>query len=135
LSGPLLDRFDLRVAVNRPDVTELLDGGPGESTAEVAARVAAARSAAIARSGGLNAGLDEHGLSEFAPLDAAAERCIRDEMELGRLTGRGYHRVRRVARTLADLAGVASGPIEEHHVVAALSMRARVGLSAVGAST
>ncbi len=134
LSGPLLDRFDLRVAVNRPDVTDLLDGQPGESTAEVAARVGAARSAAITRSGGLNADLDEHGLAEFAPLDAAAERCIRNEMELGRLTGRGYHRIRRVARTLADLAGAAAGPIDECHVVAALSMRARVGLSAVGAA-
>lgn len=134
LSGPLLDRFDLRVAVNRPDVTDLLDGAPGESTADVAARVHAARAAAIARSGGLNAELDEHGLNEFAPLDAAAERCIRSEMELGRLTGRGYHRVRRVARTLADLAGGVDRAIEEGDIVAALTMRARVGLSAVGAA-
>lgn len=134
LSGPLLDRFDLRVAVNRPDVTELLDGQPGESTADVAARVGAARTAAAVRSGGLNAELDEQGLNEFAPLDPDAERCIRREMELGRLTGRGYHRVRRVARTLADLAGRVDAPISEHDVVRALSMRARVGLSAVGAA-
>ena len=132
LSGPLLDRFDLRVAVNRPDVTELLDGEPGESTAEVAARVHAARAAAIARGGGLNAELDEHGLNEFAPLDPAADRCIRTEMERGRLTGRGYHRIRRVARTLADLAGGVDRPIEEGDVAAALGMRARVGLSVVG---
>ena len=55
-------------------------------------------------------------------------------MELGRLTGRGYHRVRRVARTLADLAGRVDAPIRERDIVAALSMRARVGLSAVGAA-
>jgi magnesium chelatase family protein len=134
LSGPLLDRFDLRVAVNRPDVADLLGGEPGESTADVAARVHLARSAAAGRSGGLNAELDEHGLNEFAPLEAAAERCIRAEMERGRLTGRGYHRIRRVARTLADLAGRADGPIDEGDVTTALTMRARVGLSAVGAA-
>jgi magnesium chelatase family protein len=134
LSGPLLDRFDLRVAVNRPDVTDLLDGQPGESTAEVAARVARARSASISRSGGLNAELDEAGLNEFAPLDADADACIRAEMEAGRLTGRGYHRVRRVARTLADLRGAVGPTVDERDVVAALSMRARVGLSALGAA-
>jgi magnesium chelatase family protein len=134
LSGPLLDRFDLRVAVHRPDVEQLLDGEPGESTASVARRVAGARAAAQARSAGLNADLDEHGLNEFAPLDAAAEACIRREIEQGRLTGRGYHRVRRVARTLADLAGGTDRSIEEGDIVAALSMRARVGLSAVGVS-
>ncbi len=109
LSGPLLDRFDLRVAVQRPAVTELLDGDPGESTADVAARVAQARRVAVERSGGLNAALDENALNEFAPLDIAANRLIRDEIELGRLTGRGYHRIRRVARTLADLAGSSRG--------------------------
>ncbi len=134
LSGPLLDRFDLRVAVHRPDVTELLDGEPGESTAEVAARVAAARQAARVRSGGLNAELDENGLNEHAPLDSAADACIRTEIERGRLTGRGYHRVRRVARTIADLAGGVDRPIQEGDIAAALSMRARIGLSAVGAA-
>jgi len=134
LSGPLLDRFDLRIPVNRPEVSDLLDGAPGESTGEVAARVRAARSVAFARSGGLNAELDEQGLNEFASLDLDAERCIRAEMERGRLTGRGYHRVRRVARTIADLAGRSDQPIEERDVVSALGMRARVGLSAVGAA-
>ncbi len=135
LSGPLLDRFDLRIAVHRPDVAELLDGEPGESTADVAARVARARRVAIERSGMLNAALDESGLNEFAPLDAAATSLIRGEIERGRLTGRGYHRVRRVARTLADLAGEYQGEIGEARVAGALGMRARVGLSAVGSAT
>jgi magnesium chelatase family protein len=134
LSGPLLDRFDLRVAVHRPDVSDLLDGDPGESTAEVAARVAIARRVAIERGGMLNAALDENGLNELAPLDATANTLIRGEIERGRLTGRGYHRVRRVARTLADLAGEYDGGISEQRVAAALSMRARVGLSAVGSA-
>ncbi|MEO6653778.1 MAG: YifB family Mg chelatase-like AAA ATPase [Ilumatobacteraceae bacterium] len=135
LSGPLLDRFDLRVAVHRPDVTDLLGGAPGESTADVAARVARARRAAVMRSGGLNAELDENGLNEYAPLDDQAERRIRDEIERGRLTGRGYHRVRRVARTIADLAGGSDRAIQEGDIAAALAMRARVGLSAVGSAT
>jgi len=134
LSGPLLDRFDLRVAVHRPAVTELLDGEPGESTAAVAARVTHARQIALERSGGLNAALDESGLNQFAPLDTAADRLIRNEIELGRLTGRGYHRIRRVARTLADLAGTREGEIGEAFVATALSMRARVGLSALGSA-
>jgi magnesium chelatase family protein len=132
LSGPLLDRFDLRVAVHRPDVADLLDGAPGESTAEVAARVALARRVAIERNGSLNAGLDEQHLNELAPLDRDAAELLRDEMERGRLTARGYHRVRRVARTLADLAGHHAGEVTERDVVSALGMRARVGMSVQG---
>lgn len=133
LSGPLLDRFDLRIAVQRPDVDELLGGRPGESTADVAARVLAARTRAIERNGTLNAALDDRGLNEFAPLQPDADTMIRTEIERGRLTGRGYHRVRRVARTLADLAGHHERPIGVEHIAGALSMRARVGASAVAA--
>ncbi len=131
LSGPLLDRFDLRVAVQRPDVGDILDGTPGESTADVAARVALARRVAIGRAGRLNAALDDHMLDELAPLDDSAALLLRGQLEVGKLTARGYHRVRRVARTLADLAGAPDGPISDDIVVGALSMRARVGLSAV----
>lgn len=134
LSGPLLDRFDLRIAVQRPDAAELIDGEPGESTAQVAERVASARQLALERCGRLNAALDQNALNEFAPLDVAAGGLIRGEIERGRLTGRGYHRVRRVARTLADLAGDCDGEIGEAHVASALTMRARVGLSTVGSA-
>ena len=72
LSGPLLDRFDLRVAVQRPGVDELLDPGGGEPSAVVAGRVRAARAVALERSGRLNAQLDGAGLDEFAPLTPAA---------------------------------------------------------------
>ena len=130
LSGPLLDRFDLRIAVDRPQVADMLDGPRGESTAEVAERVGLARRVAVERAGGLNATLDDQQLDELAPLDEGATAALRDELERGRLTARGYHRVRRVARTLADLAGH-RGRIGEGHVRGALSMRARVGLSAV----
>ena len=133
LSGPLLDRFDLRVAVQRPDVSEILDGEPGESTADVAARVAIAggsRSSAVARSTPRSTTTASPTSHRSTP---AADSLIRGEIERGRLTGRGYHRVRRVARTLADLAGDYDGRSATVRVAAALGMRARVGLSAVGA--
>jgi magnesium chelatase family protein len=130
ISGPILDRFDLRVLVRRPPVDDLFDSDPGESTATVAARVARARALATTRSGTLNADLDEASLNEFAPLAADAEDRLRREMEAGKLTARGMHRVRRVARTLADLTGDVES-IADEHVAAALSMRSRVGTSAV----
>jgi magnesium chelatase family protein len=131
LSGPLLDRFDLRVALSRPAIGELLDGAPGESTAEVAARVALARGRALERNGCLNAELDEAQFQDVAALDHAGATRLRDEMERGRLTARGYHRIRRVARTLSDLAGEVGPMVAEDFVVTALGMRARVGASAV----
>ena len=91
----------------------------------------AARAAARSRSGALNAALDDQGLADFAPLDASASALLRDELERGRLTARGYHRVRRVARTLADLAGAYEAPIASDFVVTALGMRTRVGFSKV----
>jgi magnesium chelatase family protein len=128
LSGPLLDRFDLRVAVSRPEIGDLVDGAPGEPSAVVAARVARVRERSRARSGMLNARLEGADLDRWAPLDAPAAAILRREMEAGRLTGRGYHRLRRTARTLADLAALdddsAADTIGEEHVVVALSMRA-----------
>ena len=126
LSGPLLDRFDLRITVHRPEVDELLLDGPGECSVDVAARVAAARALALERSGMLNAALPVSVLDEVAPLESRAKKLLRTELERDRLTGRGYHRVRRVARTLADLCG--TGPvIGEEHVAAALQFRVRLG--------
>lgn len=132
LSGPLLDRFDLRITVERPAIDDIIDGEKGEPTAVVAARVASARAAALRRSGCLNAELDDDQLAEYAPLDAAAAQHLRAHLERGRLTARGYHRIRRVSRTLADLAGVVDAPIPEDIVAEALSMRTRVGFAAVG---
>lgn len=132
LSGPLLDRFDLRVAVARPEVTDLLDGPPGESTGTVATRVALARRRAIERSGMLNACLDDAGLVEFAALTPPAAALLRDEMERGRLTARGYHRIRRVARTISDLAGSVDGDVDEGAVAAALGMRSDVSSRTLG---
>ncbi len=129
LSGPLLDRFDLRVTVQRPDVDELLAGDGGEPTAAVAGRVERARRIATDRGGVLNADLSRPLLDRFAPLTAPAGRLLRHELEHQRLTGRGYHRIRRVARTLADLDLDPPELVDVGHVQLALSMRTRMGAS------
>ncbi len=126
LSGPLLDRFDLRVPVGRPNIEDLIVGSPGESTAVVARRVEAARDLAMRRSGCLNGAIPAPLLDTVAPLDNAAKRMLRSEMERDLLTGRGYHRVRRVARTVADLDANRPESITEQHLVMALSFRVRL---------
>ena len=132
LSGPLLDRFDLRVAVHRPGIDELIDGRGGESSAIVARRVERARAISNER-GPLNGQLTGAELDRWAPLSDGARARLRHEMERGRLSGRGYHRIRRVARTLADLDPEPVEIVSESHVVEALSLRTRLG-SSVGSA-
>jgi magnesium chelatase family protein len=122
VSGPLLDRFDLRLEVARPGVEELLGVPAGESTAEVMVRVRSAREAAAARGHGLSSNIPGPLLDEVAPLTKAARLVLRRELEADRLSGRGLHRVRRVARTLADLRGC-RGDIDEEWVSTALNLR------------
>jgi magnesium chelatase family protein len=131
LSGPLADRFDLRVAVHRPAVDDLLGEEAGEPSAVVRERVVAARSTAVARAGKLNAALTSDELDQVAPLAADARAVLRQEIERDRLTGRGYHRVRRVARTIADLRDPQSMTVTLEHVELALSMRASLRGAAI----
>ena len=126
LSGPLLDRFDLRVGVQRTRVDDLLHTGGGETTATVRERVMVARERALARNGVLNAALAPSMLDSCAPLSVEATDLLRTELELGRLTGRGLHRVRRVARTIADLQPETSQLVEAEHVALALHLRVRL---------
>ncbi|NMD23879.1 MAG: ATP-binding protein, partial [Actinobacteria bacterium] len=128
LSGPLLDRFDLRVGVTRPDVDDLLASGGGEPTVVVAARVAAARRLALDRIGMVNANIPPAHLDSLAALHPEARLRLRDQLERDQLTGRGYHRIRRVARTIADLRGGGDLVLDEH-VLLALSMRVRLSVS------
>jgi magnesium chelatase family protein len=123
LSGPIVDRFDLRVPVTRPAIDELLATEPNEATVVVAARVAAARRAAELRQGGLNRSIRVSDLDEFAPVDSDARSVLRCELESDRLSGRGYHRVRRVARTIADLREAGTEIVTERDVALALEMR------------
>jgi magnesium chelatase family protein len=139
ISGPLLDRFDLRVRLRRPDVKELLAGGSasrahgagkqagaegvrGEASCVVAARVAEARAKARRRGVSANAELASSALDEFAPLSGPARRLLGRRLGEGRLSARGLDRVRRVALTVADLAGD-DGPLSEQHVQVALVLR------------
>jgi magnesium chelatase family protein len=124
-SGPLLDRFDLRVAVTRPHVDELLAAQPSESSLMIAARVERARQYAMQRSGCLNSALSADMLDVHAPLTDGAAKLLRNHLERGRLSGRGYHRVRRVARTIADLHSEQE-QVEEKHVAVALALRVGV---------
>jgi magnesium chelatase family protein len=121
----LLDRFDLRVVVRRPDVDQLLGIGEAEPTAVVARRVTRARSLAFERQGCLNSRVPGDELDLLTPLDPAAQALLRAELEADRLSGRGYHRVRRVARTIADLEDW-PGPVSDRHVAAALLLRSDV---------
>ena len=125
VSGPLVDRFDLRVVVGRPDVGDLLTGPPGEPSAVVAARVAAARARAVARGVRCNAEL-----ATPPRLDPGALSLLDHVLRTGRLSARGLDRVRRVALTVADLA-CHDGPLTEEHVSAALGLRAEGVLEGV----
>ncbi|GAA3864334.1 YifB family Mg chelatase-like AAA ATPase [Streptomyces sedi] len=109
LSGPLLDRVDLRVGVEPVSRAELVAPGGGESTARVAGRVLAARHRAAERLAGTpwgtNSEVPGHALrTRWAPAPGALERAERD-MDRGLLTARGLDRVLRVAWTIADLVG------------------------------
>ena len=128
LSGPLLDRFDLRVPVAKAAVDELLGGPPGEPSAAVAARVVRAREVAAGRGVRANSELPARLLPEVAPLTPKAWEVVEWHLRKGSLTARGLHRVWRVARTIADLTGLddggpADGPIGEEHMCAALELR------------
>lgn len=123
VSGPLYDRFDLRVVVQRPDVDDLLSSTRGENSAAVASRVVEARARAASRGVKVNAQLSGPRLEEATPLRKDALALMRQHMRKGRLTARGLDRIRRLARTLADLDG-GSSVLTDEHVFAAMQLRA-----------
>jgi magnesium chelatase family protein len=77
----------------------------------------------------LNSEIPASHLDILAPLRPEARLMLRNELERERLTGRGYHRIRRVARTLADLDGDPSAAVSEQHVALALQLRVRLRVS------
>lgn len=125
LSGPLLDRFDLRMDLDRPDASDLLSSEPGESSAVVRRRVDAARARAAARGVVANAELRGEALERAAPLTPAAVTMLETMLRSGALTARGMHRIRRVALTVSDLGGE-DGPLDEDHVATAVAIRVPV---------
>jgi magnesium chelatase family protein len=126
ISGPLMDRFDLRVEVPQVAVEDLARAGAGEPSASVAARVARARAVQRERFAGeagvaVNADAEGDLLEAVAALTEGAAKLIRDIAAKFRLSARGYHRVLRVARTIADLEG--AGPVDRAHVAEAAGYR------------
>jgi magnesium chelatase family protein len=103
LSGPLRDRMDLSVGVAAVSARDLTDGAGGELSADIRARVVAARERQLARDGVLNARLQGRALRARAPLDRDARRMLDTALATLSLTARGHDRVLRVARTIADL--------------------------------
>lgn len=125
VSGPMLDRIDLHVEVDPVSAADMTLPPPAEGSETVAARVAAARriqSARIERTGvRCNAQLDGDALEEFAGPDEAGRKLLMQAAEAMRLSARGYTRMLRVARTIADLVGVEK--VGRIHIAEALSYR------------
>jgi len=125
LSGPLRDRLDLTVEAPAVPVDTLRSTAPGESSAAVRARVVAARTRQEARYGhdGIrtNAGLTPKLMAQHCTIDREAGRLLDTAIRRLALSARGYDRVRKVARTVADLAG--ADRIEAEHVAEALQFR------------
>ena len=128
LSGPLLDRFDLSIEVPAVSAADLILPPPEEGSAEVAVRVAAARRIQQERYAAL--GLPHVGTNAAAPanvietitkLDGPALTLVRGAAERMRLSARGFHRVLKLARTLADLDGTER--VGRIHLAEALSYR------------
>jgi magnesium chelatase family protein len=125
VSGPFLDRVDLHVEVQPVAAADLVLPPPAEGSAEVAERVAAARGVQTERYEGqglrTNAEADGDLLDAVATPDEPGRRLLGQAAEAMRLSARGYHRVLRVSRTIADLAG--SEEVRRVHVAEALSYR------------
>ncbi len=122
ISAPLLDRIDLQIEVPRLPREALHDRRPAEDSATVQARVVAARARQLARAGRPNADLGPREVEAHCRPDAAGRALLDSAMDRFRLSARSYHRILKVARTIADLAG--SDRIGAEHVGEALGYRA-----------
>ena len=134
ISGPLFDRIDLHVEVPDLPAADLALPPPAEGSRQVAARVGAARRVQNERYAGhpgvrVNAAAEGKLLEAVAALDGDGQALLMQAAERLRLSARGWHRVQRVARTVADLDG--SPAIRRPHIAEALSYR-RIALERAG---
>ncbi len=125
ISGPLFDRIDMHVEVAGVSASDLTLPPPAEGSADVARRVAAARQIQRERFAlapiRTNAEAEGELLDHVATPEAAGAKLLTEAAERMKLSARGYHRVLKVARTIADLAGAAT--IAKPHIAEALSYR------------
>ncbi len=138
ISGPFLDRIDIRIEVPAVTAADLIRPAPSETSAEVAARVALAREAQLARYRALgqphvrcNAQAGADLIETVAAPDAGGTRLMHEAAEAMNLSARGFHRVLKLARTLADLDGAET--VARIHVAEARSYRASAGTHALAA--
>lgn len=134
VSGPMLDRMDIAIELAAVTPADLAAPATGEPSAAIAARIAAARAIQIERSskecGGafVNAALPDAALEHVAAPDAEGSALLSRAAEVLGFSARGYHRILRVARTLADLEGAAA--VKRRHIAEAVSYRRRDGAAA-----
>ncbi len=122
VSGPLLDRLDLRVEMPRVRATDLIANGDAESSEVVAARIASARAVSLPRNGGRpNALVPGSRLSALCHLSPRGERLVGEIASASSLSARAIHRLMRVARTVADCSGHAT--VTEDDLLAAAGLR------------
>jgi len=121
ISGPLLDRIDLHIEVPRVPTEVLANDEPAEPSAVVAARVLAARQRQLDRQGRANAQLDGPSVVSRVDAERPALQLLAGAMRQLGLSARAYHRVLRVARSIADLAG--STTVTARHVSEAITLR------------
>jgi magnesium chelatase family protein len=124
ISGPMLDRIDMHIEVPSVPRDALRSGGAdphAESSAAVRARVERARSRQRQRNGGANASMSARHIEQICKLSAEGHRLVEQAMDRLGLSARAYHRILKVARTIADLAG--SDEIGLPHVTEAISYR------------
>ena len=121
ISGPLLDRIDLVIEVPSLSAHELTQSQLGESSTTILARVLKAREKQLMRQGKTNAHLTATELETLAQISADAKTTLSELLDKLSLSARGFHRILRVARTLADLAD--EEVVQRSHVLRAVSFR------------